>query len=263
MAKSVTTPGKSLDENRRSPTEANAAHNRSGVSADEAGRKPCDCGQALVESVQHPKAAVRDIAEGEWAEKALQETAEKLHVITNSAQDAIIMMDHEGSITFWNPAAEKIFGYSESEAIGKDCPSLLMPEEYQELFQEGFKQFRKTGTGAALGKTVALEAKQKDGTRFPIEISVSSIKIQGQWHAVGIVRDITERQQREQAFQREVSRYMAMIDTVPATAYLKDIDHRYIVANKAFCDTIGKTLDEIVGRTDYDIFPQEKADEDR
>jgi len=202
-----------------------------------------------------------DITERRKAEEGAREIAEKLHVITNSAQDAIIMMDHQGAITFWNSAAEKIFGYSNSEAIGKDCHSLLMPEEYQELFHEGFNQFKKTGTGAAVGKTLELEAKRKDGERFPIEISVSSIKIQGRWHAVGMVRDITERQQREQAFQREVSRYMAMIDTVPAMVYLKDIDHRYIVANKAFCDTVGKGLDEVMGKTDYDIFPLEKADE--
>ncbi len=201
-----------------------------------------------------------DITNWRAAEEALRETTEKLRIITGSAKDAIIMMDDEGKVTFWNNAAKEIFGYSEEEAIGQDCHVLIMPEDYTELFQQGFQSFKETGTGFAIGKTVELEAKRKSGGTFPVEISLSAINVQGHWHTVGIVRDITKRKQSEQLFQRDVSRYMAMIDTVPAMVYLKDIDHRYLVANKAFCKTVGKELREIVGKTDYDIFPWEKAD---
>ena len=200
-----------------------------------------------------------DVTDQNRARREVQ-ASERLSAITRSAHDAIIMMDHDGAITFWNPAAKKMFGHSESEAIGQDCHSLLMPEEYRELFVKGFKQFRETGTGPAVGKTIELEAVRKDGSRFPISISVSGMRVQHRWHAVGIVRDITEQQQREQQFQREVSRYMAMIDTVPAMVYLKDIDHRYMVANRAFRDKVGMPLDELVGKTDYDIFPWDTAD---
>ena len=201
-----------------------------------------------------------DVTERKKAEEAEREAAERLNAITQSTHNAIIMMDHNGAITFWNPAAERMFGYSETEANGKEVHSLLMSEEYREVFEKGFKQFRDTGTGSAVGKTVQLESVRRDGSRFPISLSISAMRVQHQWHAVGIVQDITEQQQREQQFQHDVSRYMAMIDTVPAMVYLKDVDHRYMVANRAFCDKVGKPLNELVGKTDYDIFPRDTAD---
>ena len=144
----------------------------------------------------------RDITERAKAEEALRESEEQLRSITNTAKDAIIMMDDEGKISYWNPAAEEIFGYSAQEAIGKELHSLIVPEKYLDDFRKGFTEFKKTGKGAAIEKTVELEALKKDGTEIYVELSLSAIQHKGRWQAVGIVRDMSEKKQLEDQFRQ-------------------------------------------------------------
>ena len=76
-----------------------------------------------------------------------------------------------------------------------------MPERYYQAFTSGFTQFRSSGTGPIIGKTLELVGLRKEGSEFPVELSVSALNLNGHWHAVGILRDITERKQNEQALQ--------------------------------------------------------------
>jgi PAS domain S-box-containing protein len=145
---------------------------------------------------------IRDITARIQADRALRESEEKFHSITASAQDAILMLDDEGKIAYWNAAAEKILGYSEQEALGQPMHPLLAPERFRAAYLKGFGHFRETGEGPVIGKTLELAALRKDGTEFPIELSLSSIKREGKWNAIGILRDITERKQTENALHR-------------------------------------------------------------
>jgi PAS domain S-box-containing protein len=139
-----------------------------------------------------------EITDRKAAERALQESEEQFRSITVSAQDAIIMMDNEGDITYSNAASEKIFGYSCQEMMGRKLHALIMPERYSEAFGKGFEIFRESGQGNAIGKLVELNALKKNGTEFPIELSLSAVKIKGKWNAIGIVRDISERRRAEE-----------------------------------------------------------------
>ncbi|MGB5064906.1 MAG: diguanylate cyclase, partial [Candidatus Competibacter sp.] len=125
-----------------------------------------------------------------------------LHSITDSARDAILMMDPQGRISFWNPAAEQIFGYTGDEAIGRELHLLLAPERYYDAHLKAFPEFRRSGHGNAVGKTVGLHALRKDGTEIAVALSLSAVSIRGKWYAVGVVRDETERQAREQELRR-------------------------------------------------------------
>ncbi|MFH2219329.1 MAG: PAS domain S-box protein [Pseudomonadota bacterium] len=135
--------------------------------------------------------------------KELMQSEEKFRAISASAQDAIIMLDHEGNISYWNQAAEKIFGYSNQEAMGRKGNPLIMPKRYQKGNKETFEKFRATGQWPLVGKTLELTAVRKNGTEFPIEISVSAINLKGCWNAIWTIRDITERKQAEE----EVKKY--------------------------------------------------------
>lgn len=151
--------------------------------------------------VEHDKSYMlgiaRDITERKLAEQSLRESEEKFHSITASAQDAILMMDDEGKITYWNEAAEKIFGYSEEEIMGWPLHELLAPDRFLEAHRIGFEHFKKSGEGAAVGKTLELAALKKDGSEFPIELSLSTVLKNGRWSAIGILRDISERKKME------------------------------------------------------------------
>ena len=139
-----------------------------------------------------------ELTERKRAEEALRESEEKYRTISATAQDAIVMMDNRGNISYWNPAAERIFGYTTVEAIGNELHTFLGPQRYHEAYKEGFKKFQETGQGVAVGKTLELSAIRKDGREIPIELSVSGIQIKGKWHATGIIRDITYRKQAEE-----------------------------------------------------------------
>lgn len=135
-------------------------------------------------------------------EEKLRESEEKYKTITDAATAAIVMIDGQGKIVFWNPAAERIFGYTVEEAIGKELHLLMAPERYHAQYRKGFQRFKAEGHGPFIKNIIELTAARRDGTEFPIGLSLSAIKIKGQWNSIGIVRDITERKNAEEALRR-------------------------------------------------------------
>ncbi len=156
----------------------------------------------MLEGKKVLQARVYDITEQKAAETALRESEEKIRMITASANDAIMMMDHKGNISYWNKAAEQMFGYTEEEVIGKDLHALLVPERFHADFSKGFEGFKETGQGAALRKTLELAAVGKDGKEFPVGLSLSAVELKGRWNAIGLIRDITERKAAEEELKK-------------------------------------------------------------
>jgi len=151
-----------------------------------------------IEITKANKQLQQEVTERKKAEGELRDSEEKFRMITTSALDAIIMMDDNGNISFWNEAAEEIFGYSAQEALGKEMHTFLAPQQYHGAYREGLRTFKATGHGPVVGKTLELTAVRGDGTEFPIELSVSAVKIKERWHSIGILRDITERKKAEE-----------------------------------------------------------------
>ncbi len=127
----------------------------------------------------------------------LRQSEQKNRAITTTANDAIIMMDEAGNVSFWNPAAESIFGYGAGEVTGRYLHGLIVPDRYLADYEKGFHHFTETGRGPAVGKTIEMTALRKDGTEFPVELSLSALQMDDRWHAVGMVRDITQRKLSE------------------------------------------------------------------
>jgi PAS domain S-box-containing protein len=142
-----------------------------------------------------------DITERRLAEEALRESELKFRALTDSAADAILMMDSGGAITLWNSAAEKILGWQAQEVLGSDLHLLLAPSRYHDQYQKSLPLFRETGRGNAVGKTMELVSKNRFDEEIPVELSLSSISLRGSWYAVGILRDISRRKQTEQALR--------------------------------------------------------------
>ena len=149
----------------------------------------------------------QDITDRKVAELKLKVSEEKFKLITSTATDAIIMVSELGKISYWNKAAEKIFNYSVKDIIGKDIHLTIMPERYRKVFLNGFNRFLKTGQKTNSGKTIEIEGKKKDGTAFPIEMSISEIKLNNKWNIVGIIRDITQRKEMEKKLKNSQEKY--------------------------------------------------------
>ena len=137
--------------------------------------------------------SLEDITEHRQALHTLRESEERIRKISESAHDAILMMDSEGNISFWNRAAERIFGYSQQEALGSNLHQLLAPARFHAAHEDAFGLFQQTGTGPVVGKTLEMTGLKHDGSEFPVELSLSAMKAGDRWNAIGIIRDITER----------------------------------------------------------------------
>ncbi|MDA3785723.1 MAG: ATP-binding protein [Deltaproteobacteria bacterium] len=111
--------------------------------------------------------------------------------ITNTTYDAIIMMDHHGDISFWNKAAETFFGYQSSEALGQPIHTLITPRRPET--GEGVLPLGGGGEGLPVHEIITLTATRKNGSEIQMELSLSAAYINEQWHALWIVREITER----------------------------------------------------------------------
>jgi len=135
------------------------------------------------------------------AEHSLSESEDMFRSLTASALDGIILMDHEGYITYWNEAASTIFGYSTEEALQHPIHSLIDPR--REGDDLTVKPMEKVGSGARVAQTVELIARNKDGKDVHVELSLSSSSIKGQWHAIWIVRDISERKRGEEEKRKQ------------------------------------------------------------
>jgi PAS domain S-box-containing protein len=150
-------------------------------------------------TITHFLAIKEDITASRQTETALREGETRLRSITDAARDAILMMTPDGKISFWNPAAERILGYTSEEALGQDLHTLIAPQRYHAAHHAAFPAFIREGEGNAVGKTLDLEACRKDGVEVPIQLSLSAIQLKGEWHAVGLFRDITDQKQAEAA----------------------------------------------------------------
>jgi PAS domain S-box-containing protein len=177
-------------------------------------------------------------------EGKFEASEERFRKISSSAYDGIILSDNDGNITFWNNAAEKIFGYSSKEIINTNLHNLIAPTKHREIFRKEFSKFKKSGNGHATGKVIELEGIKKDGSIITIELSLSSFKEKDNWNAVGIVRDITERKIAEQEQRRLTTALEQAAELVVITDTQGNIQH----VNPAFEQITGYQRGEVIGK---------------
>ena len=182
----------------------------------------------------------RELVENQLREGAVAirnelRTAEgRFQAITGAALDGIVMMDPDGRVSFWNPAAERIFGFTELEALGANLHALITPDRYRPAFEEAFTGFRNHGRGEAIGKTTELFARRKDGSEFPVEFSLAGIQEGNSWSAVGVVRDITERKTLEREQLEGMQFLQSLIGTIPIPFYYESLEGLILGCNRAF-----------------------------
>ncbi len=150
-------------------------------------------------------AIARDITERKAMEEALRGREERIRAMSQAALDAIIVIDDAGRIDFWNPAAERMFGYTEAEALGQDVHLLITPPEMRAAALSGMVSFAGTGRGMVVNNLLSFMALRKDGTQFPVERAVAAFNLGGRWYAVGSIRDQTERKIAEDRLQELAS----------------------------------------------------------
>src|SRR5258708_2534719 len=159
---------------------------------------PMDCsvGEARQDGESILVGIIRDITERKLAEQALRETAARLRTLTETAVDGAILIDARGVVLIFNPACEKLFGYSADEVIGENV-KMLMPQPYRHEHDRYITNYRDTRDPKIIGSGREVVGLRKDGSTFPMDLSVGEARQDGESIFVGIIRDLTSRKRTE------------------------------------------------------------------
>jgi PAS domain S-box-containing protein len=210
----------------------------------------------------------RDITERKLMQQALQENEKLYREIANSVRDAIILVNDEARVTFWNPSAEKIFGYSSLEATGKNIHEIVVPDSMcldgRARIDAGVKTFAEIGMGYFTVGNIELVGRRKDGTEFPAKLSISPLKLGEKWSAVGVVKDITERKIAEQKLKDAEQRYHALFNHAPLGVVVVNSETASFVEFNDIAHTqLGYSREEFEKLTIHDIDANQSPDEVR
>ncbi len=132
------------------------------------------------------------------AEEALRESQERVRAVIESAYDAFITMDADGVITEWNPQAEKIFGWSRLEAIGRELAGTIIPRRYREAHMTSLERFEAPGENPILNGRIEITAVHRDGHEFPVELAVWPAHAGKTSSFNAFIRDLTGREQAQE-----------------------------------------------------------------
>ena len=186
-----------------------------------------------------------------------------LQAIADSTTDALIAIDEDGKVIEWNRAAEAIFGFSEKEMLGSSL-NMVIPERYRNAHDAGLERVNSGGDRHVIGQAVRLEGKRKDGSEFPLELTVSAWRKDGRNFYGGIIRDVSDRVRMEAELKASEERTRSI--TATANDAIVTADSKGIITswNAAAERTFGHTADKVVGQPLTIIIPEEyrKAHDD-
>jgi PAS domain S-box-containing protein len=158
----------------------------------------------------------------------LERRDKQFRAASDNARDAFVIIGGErGIVVWWNAAAERMFGYREDEAVGHPLHDLVTPPAYRAVARQGLAHFAESGEGAAIGRILELSAQRKDGTSFPIELSLAGMQLDGKWYGVGLARDITARKQADAEMQRKDHLLMQQARLAAMGEMIGNIGHQW------------------------------------
>lgn len=192
-----------------------------------------------------------EIRDRQQAETALRKAEALKAGILDAALDGIITINHRGTILELNPAAERMFGVTEQEAVGREMAEIIIPAKFRDAHRRGMAHLLATGEGPALNKRLELRAQRSDGTQFPVELVITRILSDGPPIFTGHIRDTTERRARENRLRMLESSVANANDAIIITEAepVGEPGPRIIYANQAFSVTTGYSTEEIIGKT--------------
>jgi PAS domain S-box-containing protein len=190
--------------------------------------------------------------------------------ILETTIDAVILIDRDGKIQEWNRAAQKIFGHTREQALGRSPDDLIVPARVREIYHEGLTNFLMTGVGSLIGRPIELTLRRADGSEFAAELSISRNAEEEPPRCTALIRDITERKAAEAALRASEERYRMLVENVKDYAiYLLDPQGVIVTWNAGAEHIEGFSAREIIGQhfatffTPEDVargLPQESLD---
>jgi PAS domain S-box-containing protein len=191
----------------------------------------------------------------------LEQSEERSRLIMNASLNAIISIDCDDKIIFWNKPATTIFGWESDEVIGKELSEIIIPPQYVESHKRGMSHYMKTGEGPVLNRHFQITGLNKQGVEFPIEISIIPVKQNGETFFCSFIQDISERKKAEDNLKSQEEKYRNIIANMNLGLMVVDNEEVIQFANQSFLDISGYGMEEILGKKASSIFKSEENQE--
>ena len=168
--------------------------------------------ERLLETTRGLGSQVGQFVARRHAEEAVHASETRLRAMLEAALDAVVTMDHRGRVVGWNYAAETIFGYRADEVVGREMADLIVPPSLRTAHRKGLARFLETEHPVVLDKRLELKGMRKNGTEFPVELTITRIALPGPPTFTGYLRDITDRMQAEAELRASRARLVEVAD---------------------------------------------------
>jgi PAS domain S-box-containing protein len=179
-----------------------------------------------------------DVTEQRRAQIALLASEQRNRLIVESALDAVVTIDGAGVITDWTPQSETTFGWTRDEALGRSVDALILPERYRAAHREGLARYLKTGEARVLNTRIELDALHRDGHEFPVELSITPVRMGEAISFTAFVRDITDRRLAQTRLQTQRDRLHLLEQVTRAISQRQDVQSIYQVVVRTLEDRL-------------------------
>ena len=193
--------------------------------------------------------------------RELTECNTRWQALISSSLDGLIRVDATSKLIEFNPAAESIFGWKKQEVIGRTMTEILIPERHRMAHLKGIARFIRTGGQRILNRRIEITALRRDGTEFPIELSITVIQENGRPIFTACIRDISERKRSEQTAKALIKRNQLLMQNAPDGIHILDDQGNLIETNDTFCRHLGYTREEALRLNVVDWEAKRSAEE--
>ena len=181
------------------------------------------------------------------AERGLRLSEERNQLIVETALDGVITINAHGRISGWNTQAEKLFGWTRSEVIGRELSELIIPERMREEHRKGLVRYVESGVARVLNKRIEMPALHRDGREFSVELAITAIGFGDDLVFSAFVRDITGRMRAEEALRESEQRFRMTANSAPVLIWMSGPDKRCTWFNQRWLDFVGRNIEQEVG----------------
>jgi PAS domain S-box-containing protein len=194
-------------------------------------------------------------------QKLLEQSEKRSKLVMNASLNAIITIDSNGIITFWNNQAEVVFGWKKEEVLGQVLSEIIIPDRHIDAHNRGMKHYIKTGEGPVLNKQFEITGLNRNGNEFPIEIAILPVKQNDDFFFCSFIQDISERKKAEDNLKSQEEKYRNIIANM--NLGLVEVDTNEIIqfVNQSFLSISGFEREELLGKNALELFMSEENSE--